>query len=207
MNACLLAIALLSQGYSRFQPFWRLLTRPAVQRELRLSASQVAAVHRIEAKAAKQVALYRLEMRRKRVRYRYEDPDFAGPPLEQLGTHLSANQRKRVLEITLQQYGPLAYDAPGVAKELGLSDADRARIGAEVGRIYRDYDLKVERYAQSHTVPNHIVGGDMMVPVETPEIRKLRAERHAKILEAVQFNLSTEQLERLSRLLGKPFAR
>ena len=43
------------------------------------------------------------------------------------------------------------------------------------------------------------------MPVETPEIRKMHAERDARHMEVLVLNLTMEQFDRLAKLLGKPF--
>jgi hypothetical protein len=208
VNACLLLIALAFQGpLSRFHPYWYVLTEPAVQRELGLTSKQIAQLASIQRKAADQVAKFRREEERKHVRHLVEDPNFAGPPLERFGKGLTPAQQERIVQITLQQYGAYVYDAPGVATELGLKEADLQRIGDAMGKISLACDLAVEKYAKDHHVPNRLVGGDMMMPVETAEIRKMHADRDAKLQEVLVLNLTMAQYDHLSRLLGKPFIR
>jgi len=202
-----LAAALFIQSlYARLQPDWRLLTKPAIQREIHLSASQISHVKRIEAEAAADVAAYKRKLRKEHIRYRTEILYFEGPALQRLGENLTPAQQKRLTEITLRAYGAYVYDAPGVEAELGLTENDRMRIAQALGNISIACDDAVRQYAKEHHVRDRIVGGDIVLPEETPEIHKMHLDRDAKLLEALHQSLSKDQLQRLTNLLGKPFS-
>ena len=136
---------------------------------------------------------------------RHEILDPAQPKLEQLGKSLLPAQQNRLWQITLQMYGPYVYDAQGMPTALGLNDTDIARINSELNTVSHAYEVKVDQYVKAHHVQYHLVGGDMMVPIETPEIRKINEEKESKLMAAMHHSLSKSQNERLSELLGAPF--
>jgi hypothetical protein len=185
---------------SNTPPDWNLLSTSKIQHELRLSTDQVKQIQFI--RRAGDIAMKKVAKASKR---RHEILDPAQPKLKQLGLSLSQSQQTRLWQITLQAYGPYVYDAKGMPTALGLNDVDIERIGKVQGAISLFYMKKVEFYVKEHKVPYHLVGGDMMVPVETPEIRRMNAERDTKLTVAMHQSLSKSQNDRLAKLLGPLF--
>jgi Spy/CpxP family protein refolding chaperone len=102
-----------------------LLTQKSVQEELKLTPEQV---KKVEAFAAKQRETFQ--------GLRDLDQDARREKMQQLAKEgeqtvkdtLNADQQKRLRQISLQQQGAFALANPQIAKKLGLSDDQQAKI-------------------------------------------------------------------------------
>jgi Spy/CpxP family protein refolding chaperone len=156
-----------------------LLTREDVQKELNLSQTQKAKLEQLRQEmqqAMQQLRDLPPEQRRERMqelRQKY-DPD----------TILNETQRKRLRELELQWQGPFALNDPEVAKQVGLTEEQRAKIRGIIQEAFQS------------------VRGQPGQPGERmQEFQKAREQAEKKILEV----LTPAQREKWQQMLGKPF--
>lgn len=162
-----------------------LLMREDVQKELNLSQTQKAKLEQMRQEmmqAMQQLRDLPPEQRREQrqaLQQRY-DPTSV----------LTDAQRKRLRELELQWQGPSALLDPEIARQVGLTEEQQAKIR---GIIQESFQAMRERF-QPGQPPEQ--SGDRM-----QEIQRAREQTEKKILEV----LTPAQRERWQQLLGKPF--
>ncbi len=98
-----------------------LLRMPAVQQELKLTEDQKSEITAaIGAIGAPKVKGDKTAVK--------SDPEQIGEAVDTVQKILNESQQKRLREITLQFEGPIAILEPGTAKQIGLTQAQRASI-------------------------------------------------------------------------------
>lgn len=157
-----------------------LLVRPDVQKELNLTAQQKAKIEEMQQ-----------AMRRAREELRSLPPDQRRRHMAELRQKndptsvLTETQKKRLRELELQWQGPTALMNPEIAKEVGLTQEQRAKI---MGILREQFQGLRDRSPQ---------GG-----VRDPQaLEKAREEAEKKILEV----LTPAQRQKWDQMLGKPF--
>ena len=103
-----------------------LVQQKPVQDELKLSADQIEKLKQTGAKIQEAYGRRGDGGDREEARKKIEEARQAAE--KETNEILSADQTKRLKEITLQQTGPTALADGGVAKEVGLSDDQRAKV-------------------------------------------------------------------------------
>lgn len=160
-----------------------LLGREDVQKELNLSQTQKAKLEQMRQEMRQAMQELRdlpPEQRRERVqelRQKY-DPESV----------LTDAQRKRLRELELQWQGPIALTDPEVAKQVGLTEEQQAKIRGIVQETFQSLRPQPGQ-------PGGAPGARM------EEFRKAREQAEKKILEV----LTPAQREKWQQMLGKPF--
>lgn len=103
-----------------------LVQQKSVQDELKLSEEQIEKLKQVGAKMRESFGGGGGGGDREEARKKFEEARQAAE--KDMNGILSADQSKRLKEITLQQTGPLALARPEVAKEVGLSDDQQAKV-------------------------------------------------------------------------------
>jgi len=153
-----------------------LLMREDVQKELNLSQTQKAKLEQLRQEM--QQAMQELrdlppEQRRERMQALRQKYDPA--------TILNETQRKRLRELELQWQGPFALMDPEVAKQVGLTEEQQAKIRGIIQEAFQSVRGQPGERMQ--------------------EFQKAREQAEKKILEV----LTPAQREKWQQMLGKPF--
>jgi hypothetical protein len=204
----LFAFLLCTQTKPDIRPSWDLLTKPDVQRELRLSPVQIKQVSSILKSADAEYDRRRKkdpQMNREAISHYGAVMRIAITDLDKFGMALSVEQQRRAREISLQRLGPRLLFYPGLAEELELTPEARERIDADQSKVSDDYWQKINDYAKVHHVKMVTMKGGFKVPMETPAIRHLQKESDEALWAALRADLTKEQNDRLRKLLGRPF--
>jgi Spy/CpxP family protein refolding chaperone len=156
-----------------------LLMREDVQRELNLSQTQKARLEQLRQEM--QQAMQELrdlppEQRRERMQALRQKYDPA--------TILNETQRKRLRELELQWQGPFALTDPEIAKQVGLTEEQQAKIRGIIQETFQS------------------MRGQPGQPGERmQEFQKAREQAEKRMLEV----LTPAQREKWQQMLGKPF--
>ncbi len=161
---------------------WTLLMRDDVQKELNLSEQQKTKLNQMQQ-----------EMRQAMQESRNLPPEQRREQMQQLRQKydptsiLTDAQRKRLRELELQWQGPMALLDPNIAREVGLTQEQQAKIRGIVQ----------ETFQSTRGQP-----GQPPQPGERiQELQKAREQAEKKILEV----LTPAQREKWQQMTGKPF--
>ncbi|GBC91853.1 hypothetical protein HRbin15_00312 [bacterium HR15] len=162
-----------------------LLMREDVQKELNLSQTQKAKLEQMREEmmqAMQELRNLPPEQRRERMQELRQKYDPASV--------LTDAQRKRMRELELQWQGPFALNNPEIAKQVGLTEEQQAKIRGIIQETFQSMRGQFQ--------PGQPPGqpGERM-----QEFQKAREQAERKILEV----LTPAQREKWQQLLGKPF--
>jgi len=160
-----------------------LLMREDVQKELNLSQNQKAKLEQMRQEmmqAMQELRNLPPEQRRERMQELRQKYDPASV--------LTDAQRKRLRELELQWQGAFALTDPEVARQVGLTEEQQAKIRGILQETFQSLRPQPGQPGQP--------GGTRM-----EEIQKAREQAEKKILEV----LTPAQREKWQQMLGKPF--
>jgi hypothetical protein len=165
-----------------------LVQQKSVQDELKLSADQIEKLKQVGAKMREGFGGGGGGGDREEARKKFEEARQAAE--KDMNAILSAEQSKRLKEIALQQTGPLALARPEVAKEVGLSDDQQAKV-KELTDAYAT-EMRSQFQAGGG-------GGDR------EEARKKMATLRKDTGDKVLALLKDDQKKAWDKLVGEPF--
>lgn len=185
------------------------LTEIRVQQEFRISASQAQAIQEIiEQHGALQTALSkRLETAKS------NDFESIQKQIEnaEVGTSrkivdvLNPDQRKRLREVSLQEIGPFAMRNAEIAKELGLTPAQRNQVEALAKKTVLELDeINAKMASELEAIPDGKAGDAKRTKVVMSYDAKLKTAETQKE-KALLALLSKPQQATWQKLLGRPF--
>ena len=174
-----------------------LFINPQIQRELRLSPAAAAGVQKAFMDEAFKIMpiltggggkTTGTQERTRRI--------FAGVQHMQtrLASMLTTPQRLRLRQLTLQSIGASAALQPKVAAQLGLSKAQRNRLGEAVSAANDAVASKMQRGMSGRDLQNRM-----------PEMTRLQAQAKAQGNQALLTILTPAQRSKWKAMLGKPF--
>lgn len=191
---------------AQIHPTWDLLSDPKVRTEIHLAPQTSAEVVQAMRDAK---ARYEQESRGRIVTEAITPEgkihQLAIPALTKIGAKLSAEQRKRLIQLTVQQYRSGRFNLPGVQETLGVDGTTLERINRDRTAINARFERKADEYALKHHLRMIGMKGGGQYPEFTPEIQKIDSAREAALWQVVHKDLSPEQNDRLKALLGRPF--
>ena len=165
-----------------------LTQQKSVQDELKLSEEQVEKLKQVATKMRESFGGGGGGGDREEARKKFEEARQAAE--KDMNGILSADQAKRLKEITLQQTGPMALARPDVAKEVGLTDDQQAKV-KEIADA-----AAAEMRAQFQAGG---AGGDR------EEARKKREAARKETSDKVLAVLKDDQKKAWEKLNGEPF--
>jgi hypothetical protein len=165
-----------------------LAQQKSVQDELKLSEEQIEKLKQVGAKMREAFGGGGGGGDREEARKKFAEATQAAE--KDMAGILSADQTKRLKEITLQQIGPMAFARPEVAKEVGLSDDQQAKV-KEITDAYSS-----ETRAQFQAGGG---GGDR------EEARKKRETLRKDTGDKLLALLKDDQKKAWEKLVGEPF--
>jgi hypothetical protein len=189
------------------QPRYDIVTRPAVQAEIRLAPGEAKKVQSIrsEADARLTAQLKRTHAAAGTTRENLV-LTIARPRLQQLVRGLPAQQQRRLLEISLQESGSFVLDYPWMAETLGISKDRHAKIYDAQQKLAAAYRDRMLRFAKDHHLKMFGVKGGGEEPEWTPEIQAIEKQSEAARMATLLRMLTKTERNRLKRLLGEPSA-
>ena len=165
-----------------------LTQQKSVQDELKLSEEQIEKLKQVATKMRESFGGGGGGGDREEARKKVEEARQAAE--KDMNGILSADQTKRLKEITLQQTGPMALARPDVAKEVGLTDDQQAKV-KEIADA-----AAAEMRAQFQAGG---AGGDR------EEARKKREAARKETSDKVLAVLKDDQKKAWEKLVGEPF--
>ena len=165
-----------------------LVQQKSVQDELKLSEEQIEKLKQVGTKMRESFGGGGAGGDREEARKKFAEASQAAE--KNLNGILSAEQTKRLKEITLQQAGPMALARPEVAKEVGLTDDQQAKV-KEITEA-----LTSEMRAQFQAG-----GGGGNREEARKKIETLRKNTNDKVLAL----LKDDQKKAWEKLVGEPF--
>lgn len=164
-----------------------LVQQKSVQDELKLSEEQIEKLKQVGAKMRESFGGGGGGGDREEARKKFEEARQVAE--KDMNGILSADQTKRLKEITLQQTGPMALARPEVAKEVGLSDDQQVKVKEITDALTSEMRGQFQAGG----------GGDR------EEARKKMATLRKDTNEKVLALLKDDQKKAWEKLVGEPF--
>ncbi len=193
---------------NRIEPLWELLLRPAVRKDLKFTRAQDVAVMKIWSDAEErleQVNRGRIDPRA--ISHQGMVMEIALPAFRRFGSGLTDAQTDRMVELTLQSFGPNVLAYPGVADYLHVTPSQLQKIGSDQLSIRKTWDARIMAFAKRRHVKMVGLKGGGHRPIETPEIAQMQRQENAELERVIRFTFSPKQnllYLRLSGRAGKP---
>lgn len=165
-----------------------LAQQKSVQDELKLTAEQTEKLKQVATKMRESFGDRTAGGDREEARKKFAEAAQAAE--KDMNGILSAEQSKRLKEITMQQVGPMALARPEVAKEVGLTDDQQAKVK----EITDAYNSAIRAQFQAG-------GGDG----DREEARKKRETLRKETGEKLLALLKDDQKKAWEKLVGEPF--
>lgn len=159
----------------------------SVQDELKLTADQVEKLKQVGEKMRESFGGRTAGGDREELRKKFAEAVQAAE--KDMAGILSADQSKRLKEITSQQAGPMVLARPEVAKEVGLTDDQQAKVKEITDAYSSDASARFQAGG----------GGDR------EEARKKRETARKEANDKVLALLKDDQKKAWEKLLGEPF--
>lgn len=166
-----------------------IVQQKSVQDELKLSADQIEKLKQVGTKLRESFGGGGGGGDREEARKKFAEAAQAAE--KDVAGILSADQAKRLKEITLQQSGPLALARPDVAKDVGLTDEQQAKV-KEITDAY-------SAEARTQFQAGGGGGGDR------EEARKKREAARKETGDKLLALLKDDQKKAWEKLVGEPF--
>jgi Spy/CpxP family protein refolding chaperone len=154
-----------------------MLMIPELQKELKITAAQKASIDKI---MKEMQAVPRDKMNR----------ETAEKFMTRMNNVLSATQKTRLKQIQLQMQGGSALLNPDVQKQLGITAAQKTKLGAVRDASQKEMRAKMEAARKANK------------PIDPTAMQKMRKAQDAKYLAV----LSATQKAKWNSMIGKPFA-
>lgn len=165
-----------------------LAQQKSVQDELKLSEEQIEKLKQVTTKMRESFGGGAAGVDREELRKKFEEARQVAE--KDISGILSAEQTKRLKEITLQQFGPVVLARPELAKEIGLTDDQVAKIN----------EINSAAGAEARARFQAGIGGS-----DREEARKKSEAAQKETSDKVLALLKDDQKKAWEKLVGEPF--